>query len=111
VRRTASTAVTPAVTTARRSSRACSTTPSACAWTVVRSDQSLGQRDRETEEFRKRKPAGRDERGKRLPLNEFHGKEAEVVFILDGEERDDIRMVEPGNRPGFSLEASNAVVI
>jgi hypothetical protein len=40
-----------------------------------------------------------------LAFDQLHRDESDAVFVLDGEERDDIRVAEPGDDPGLALES------
>jgi hypothetical protein len=76
---------------------------------LVRRHQGVDQRDRQFEHARRREPAGRDVVRERPPLDQLHGQEAHAVRVLDRVERDDVRVVERGDRPRLALEAGEAV--
>ena len=76
---------------------------------LVRGDQGVGQGDGELENAGKGKPAGGDEVGEGLALDQLHGEEADTVLVLDGVERDDVRVIEPGDRARLALEAGEAI--
>jgi hypothetical protein len=56
------------------------------------------------DDLRGRKTTGMGEAVERLAFDEFHGEEVDTVGFFDGEDGDDVRVVERGDRAGFALE-------
>jgi hypothetical protein len=76
---------------------------------LVRRGQRVGQRDADVEYLPQRQSAGGEDTVKAVPLDQLHGQKMRAVVFLDGEQRDDVRVVEGGDGPGFALEARQPV--
>ena len=72
---------------------------------VMRGGERIGERGPYGENSLEREAALWDACGKRFALDELHREEGDTVALLDGIDRDDVRMVERGNGSGFPLES------
>ena len=77
----------------------------------MRRRQRVGQRNRDVEEARQREPVLRNLLVERAPLDELHRHEGNIIVFLDGENGDDVRVVECGDGPGFPSEARQTVCV
>jgi hypothetical protein len=55
------------------------------------------------------RPPFRNHGVQRLPLHELHCQKVDAADLLDGVERDDVRMIERRGGAGFALEAREAI--
>ncbi len=78
---------------------------------LVRRHQRLGEWNREIEDASQRQPSGHDVPAETLTLHQLHRDETDAVFLFDGIEHHDVRMVEPGHRARLALEPGQAVGI
>ena len=75
----------------------------------MRRRKRVGQRNRDIEEPRGCESAGWNHFVERRPLDELHRHERHTIVFLDGEDGDDVRVVERGDDLGFPLEARQTV--
>jgi hypothetical protein len=75
----------------------------------VSGGQRVGDGDRQLQHAGERQPARRDEIREALALDQLHGEKADVVVVLDREQRDDVGVVEAGHRARLALESGQAV--
>ena len=75
----------------------------------VRRRKRVGQRNRDVEEPRQREPAVRNPLVERAPLDELHRHERNIILFLDGEDGDDMWVVERGDGLGFPSESRQTV--
>ena len=72
---------------------------------VVRGGEGVGELRPDLEQSLQRQATLGDEAVERLPLDELHRQEVDAFGLLDGEDADDARVVESGERLGLPLEA------
>ena len=72
---------------------------------VVGGGQRIGDGDAGIEDPRQGKAAGGDGLVQALALDQLHGEKAHAGVFLHGIQRDDVRMVQARDGPGFALEA------
>ena len=75
----------------------------------MRRRKRVGQRNRDVEEPRQRESTTRNPLVERAPLDELHRHEGNIIVFLDGEDGDDVRVVERGDGLGFPSEARQTV--
>ena len=78
---------------------------------LMRGGQRSGERGADFEDAFDGEPAFGDQPVERLAGDEFHGEEMHVIGLLDGENGDDVRMIQRGYGPRFTLEAHQALRI
>ena len=78
---------------------------------LVRRRERLGERARDLDELLHRESALGNAVIERLPLDQLHGEEVHAVGFLDGENRNDVRVIERGDGASFTLEAREALGI
>ena len=76
---------------------------------LVRGDERVGKWDRYVEQLRQWQATGPDDIGKGTAIHQFHREEAGAGGLLDGVQDNDVRVIEPGDRGGFALEARKAL--
>jgi hypothetical protein len=72
---------------------------------LVRGRHGIHQGNRDLEEPAERKALSWKELGQRLALHQFHRDEVNAARLLNRVHRDDVGVVERGNRPGLAGEA------
>jgi hypothetical protein len=75
----------------------------------VSRSESVGQGRGQIEQSVERKPPLGNQLPERLPLDDFHGKQDAARGFFDRVDRNDVRMIEGRDRPGFPLEARPAL--
>ena len=75
----------------------------------MRRRKRVGQRNRDVEEPRQRESTTANPLVERAPLNELHCHEGNIIVFLDGEDGDDMRVVERGDGLGFASEARETI--
>ena len=76
---------------------------------LVRSADGVGQLDGPVEEAGPREPVPRDVAHERLSVDHLHREEVQLVGLFDRVDGHDVRVVERGDRTGFTLEAAAAI--
>lgn len=69
----------------------------------------VGHRNRDVEELRGCEPTASNQLGERRALDELHCHEWHTIVLFDGEDGDDVRVVEGGDYLGFSFKAGHPV--
>jgi hypothetical protein len=67
----------------------------------VNGAHGVDDRNRVPEKLGQRQAAGRDQAVERLPLDDLHGEKSYAPTFLHRVDRDDVRMVERGDRFGL----------
>ena len=75
----------------------------------MRRRKRVGQRNRDVEEARQRESATRNHLVERAPLDELHRHERNSIVFLDGEDGDDVRVVQRSDGLGLPSEARQPV--
>jgi hypothetical protein len=75
----------------------------------MRRRKRVGQRNRDVEEARLRQSAIRNHLAERRPLDELHRHEGNIIVFLDGEDSDDVRVVQRSDGLGFPSEARQSI--
>ena len=78
---------------------------------LVRGRHRVRQGNRDLEEPAERETLSWKQLGQRLPLHQLHRDEVNAAGLFDRVHRDDVGVVERGNRPGLAGEAQAAVVV
>ena len=71
----------------------------------------VGQRDAHLQQLVERHALPADDLGQRLADHQLHRQEGHAVLLVDGIDRDDVGVVQRGNRPRLALEAAAALRI
>ena len=75
---------------------------------LMRGGERIGHGFRDFDDLRGGESTGRHEAIERLAFDELHGEEVDAVGLFDGENGDDVRVIESRDGAGFALEAGEA---
>ena len=78
-------------------------------WCAAPTASASGMRD--LQQLVERHALPRDDLGQRLADHQLHRQEGHAVLLVDGIDRDDVGVVQRGNRPRLALEAAAALRI
>jgi hypothetical protein len=78
---------------------------------AVSGAEGARQRDRDVQQPIQRHAVSWDHITQRPALDQLHRQELDTIHLLDGVDRDDVRMIERGGGAGLLLESSQAIGI